>query len=324
MTFLKWPLRLELDGVPAGHYEATFSWAIADVAAIPNDPPRDVVLLDDLGNVVVDFGTGQGSPSVPCLAGRGGHSCTIGLDAASATVRDFTVRVGFPGPAPVNTPPVADDQTVATSANVPVEIILAGSDAEQCELTFSIATLPDRGELSGITDEPCQPGQGGSPNSDSARVTFQPPLEFAGTLFTFTVFDGELNSGPGTVTMNVGVAAGHHLMGTVELQGMPSPITGALVLVFHPDGTPVDSAVSDPVDGSFDMLLDQGVYDLVILKNGFLPIYYTGLDLTQDVALLAFLLGGDLNGNGVVDVNDLVVPAQNQGKDQSPAPLILP
>ena len=105
---------------------------------------------------------------------------------------------------------------------------------------------------------------------------------------------------------------------------MPSPITGALVLVFHPDGTPVDSAVSDPVDGSFDMLLDQGVYDLVILKDGFLPIYYTGLDLTQDVALLAFLLGGDLNGNGVVDVNDLVVPAQNQGKDQSPAPLILP
>ncbi len=71
----------------------------------------------------------------------------------------------------VNDLPIADDKVIATDEDTPVLITLSGSDIESCDLTFSILSGPSDGSLGTITDNPCTPG---SPNTDSATVTYTP------------------------------------------------------------------------------------------------------------------------------------------------------
>ena len=101
----------------------------------------------------------------------------------------------------VNAVPVASDATPTTDEDVSVGITLSGSDVETCELAFSIVSRPSNGTLSAITDAACTVG---TPNTDSASVTYTPNPDFNGTdTFTYTVNDGFADSAPGTVTVTV-------------------------------------------------------------------------------------------------------------------------
>ncbi|MCU0305047.1 MAG: Ig-like domain-containing protein [Thermoanaerobaculales bacterium] len=89
---------------------------------------------------------------------------------------------------PVNDPPTADPQAVSTPQNTPVAITLTGSDVENDPLTFAIGTGPSHGLASGTPPD----------------VTYTPAPGYVGPdSFTFTVFDGELYSGPATVSIMV-------------------------------------------------------------------------------------------------------------------------
>ncbi|TDR22421.1 beta strand repeat-containing protein [Marinicella litoralis] len=92
----------------------------------------------------------------------------------------------------VNVAPVANAQTTTTDDETPLTITLTGSDAEGSSLTFSIATSPATGSLGTITQL----------TTTSASVTYTPGA-VGNNDFTFTVFDGELNSSPATVSLNV-------------------------------------------------------------------------------------------------------------------------
>ena len=46
--------------------------------------------------------------------------------------------------------PEADDQTITTAEDTPVDIVLTGSDADGDQLTFAVAAGPSHGDLSGI------------------------------------------------------------------------------------------------------------------------------------------------------------------------------
>ena len=81
----------------------------------------------------------------------------------------------------------------------------------------------------------------------------------------------------------------------------------------------MDRVSSDPVQGSFGLILTEGVYNVTVEKDGFLRATMEGLEVGRDIALEVLLLAGDLNGDGVIDVIDLMVPAKNQGKTESPA-----
>ncbi len=83
-----------------------------------------------------------------------------------------------------------------------VVITLTGSDADTCELIFETAD-PVNGTLSEITDNPCVAG---SPNTDSATVTFTSEPGVCGPAqgsFTYTTNDGSATSAPATVTVDI-------------------------------------------------------------------------------------------------------------------------
>jgi PKD repeat protein len=95
----------------------------------------------------------------------------------------------------------------ATSATVGEDgsgpVALSGSDPETCELSFSIVTPPAHGTLGSITSSGsnCTPG---SPNTDSASVTYTPAANYNGSdSFTYKVNDGTGDSSAATASLTV-------------------------------------------------------------------------------------------------------------------------
>jgi VCBS repeat-containing protein len=87
-----------------------------------------------------------------------------------------------------NTAPVATAQSVSTAEDTAKVITLAGTDAENNALTYSIVTPPASGTLSGT-----------APN-----MTYTPALNYNGAVsFTFKVNDGTVDSSPATVSITV-------------------------------------------------------------------------------------------------------------------------
>lgn len=102
---------------------------------------------------------------------------------------------------PTNTAPTADDISAATNEDTALALTLSGSDAETCELTFSIVGGPSNGSLSAITDNACASG---SPNTDSASITYTPNTNFNGSdSFTYKVNDGSADSNIATASITV-------------------------------------------------------------------------------------------------------------------------
>lgn len=87
-----------------------------------------------------------------------------------------------------NAVPVAEDQSVETWQDNPVEITLTGSDVDGDELAYAIFEPPAHGDLAGTPP----------------AVIYIPDSGFVGAdSFTFTVFDGNATSIPGTVSIAV-------------------------------------------------------------------------------------------------------------------------
>ena len=88
------------------------------------------------------------------------------------------------------------------SAIASIEVTLTGSDTETCELIF-VTSNPTNGTVSEVTDQPCVPG---SPNTDSAVVTFTADPGVCGPgegVFIYTTNDGLATSPPATVTVDI-------------------------------------------------------------------------------------------------------------------------
>jgi len=89
---------------------------------------------------------------------------------------------------PVNNAPVASAQSVTTTKDTAVEIILAGTDAEGDTLTYTVVDQPSNGTLTGAV-----------PN-----LTYTPNADYNGNdSFTFKVNDGTVDSEPATVSITV-------------------------------------------------------------------------------------------------------------------------
>jgi hypothetical protein len=101
-------------------------------------------------------------------------------DSNLATVA-ITVR-------PVNDPPVAQDQAVATDEDTPLRIMLGASDVDGDALTFALLAPPAHGTLAGT----------------APSLTYTPAANYNGPdVFTFRVNDGGADSNVATVSITV-------------------------------------------------------------------------------------------------------------------------
>jgi Bacterial Ig domain len=153
------------------------------------------------------------------------------------------------------TPPSANPASASTQEDTPVPIQLSGSDAETCELTFSVVTQPAHGSLGQITNAPCV---GGSPNSDTATDTYSPAANYAGPdSFTYRVNDGLQDSTTATVTITVNAvndppAAANRSVPTTEDTPVSVQLSGS-----DPDNCELAFAIqTGPTNGSLGSISD--------------------------------------------------------------------
>ena len=110
------------------------------------------------------------------------------------------------------------------------------------------------------------------------------------------------------------------ISGTVILEGMHNLISGARITFSKGDGT-IARGFSDPEDGSFEVQLTSGIYDVTVEKDGFLLATKIGVVVNQNMTLPEVKLRwGDANGDGLIDVRDLVLSGRSLGKTESSWP----
>jgi VCBS repeat-containing protein len=122
----------------------------------------------------------------PALNYSGPDSFTFQASDASLTSMPATVSINVSF---VNTPPVAQTQSVTTAEETAKVITLVATDVETNALTYAVVTGPTYGTLSVIS---------------SNRVTYTPATNYNGLdSFTFKANDGQADSAPATVSITV-------------------------------------------------------------------------------------------------------------------------
>jgi hypothetical protein len=165
-----------------------------------------------------------------------------GNDSFTFTVNDGTVdspaaTVSITVNAPGNTAPAAHDQTVTTTLEVAVAITLTGSDPDGDAITFTVATNPTSGVLTGT-----------APN-----LTYTPNAGFTGNdSFTFVVNDGTVDSAPASVSITVNAPG--NTAPVADSQSVTTTRDAAVAIALtgsDPDGDTITfSLISTPANGT--------------------------------------------------------------------------
>ena len=154
----------------------------------------------------------------------------FGTDRFTWIARDPSLSESVPATVslmilPVNDAPVAATAEVETDEDVPVAIVLSGSDVDGDDLTYRILTSPRHGTLSGTVP----------------HLTYTPAPDFAGLdAFTFKVFDDALaESNLATVALVVRPVDDPPAVHAGADQTVTLPAFGSLAgVVTDPDGPP--------------------------------------------------------------------------------------
>jgi VCBS repeat-containing protein len=193
--------------------------------------------------------TRPGNPAIQLAPGYSDTNRTICVVGFQSGSRDLIGNYTAP---PVNTAPTANNAADATSEDTPKTITLSGSDAQQCELGFSIVSGPANGSLGAIANNTCTSG---SPNTDTATVVYTPNSNYSGSdTFTYRVNDGTLDSNTATVSITVNAVddppvAADDSATVTEDSG--SNAIDVLANDTDPDGGPKTvQAVTQPTNGS--------------------------------------------------------------------------
>jgi len=140
----------------------------------------------------------------------------------------------------INTPPVANAQSVTVTMNTAKSITLTSSDADGDTRTYVIVTNPGHGSLSGL-------------NASTGAVTYTPTSGYSGPdSFTFKANDGHDDSNIATVTITVvgaptanaqTVAVSHNTAKAITLTGS-DPNTPPKSLTYIVTAIPTHGALS--------------------------------------------------------------------------------
>jgi hypothetical protein len=166
-----------------------------NVAAVDNEWIGLTAPATAGGQSFVSWAGTSGGPNFT-TSGPGNRAICVEGENASG-LRRLTATYATPS----NTAPTAANVSDSTNEDTPKAITLSASDAQQCELTFSIVSGPTNGTLGSIANNACASG---SPNTDTASVTYTPNANFSGSdSFTYKVNDGALDSNTATVSITV-------------------------------------------------------------------------------------------------------------------------
>ncbi len=176
------------------------------IAVLGNDTDPDADPLTTTG--VTDPPHGSAA-----IQGNGSVLYTPDANYSGPDSFDYTVSDGTGGSdvgtvsvtvTPVNDAPTAAPKSATTTSPNAVTVTMTGTDVETCNLTFQVVQGPLNGSLSTITNAACVAG---SPNADSATVTYTPNAGFVGNeQFTYRTSDGTTTSGTVAVTITVTAA----------------------------------------------------------------------------------------------------------------------
>jgi len=165
----------------------------------------------------------------------------VGLHDVTFSVTDGTLTDSETVPFSISGAhaPVANAQSVSTNQNTETDITLTGYDSQGHNLTYTVASQPTHGTLSGIT-----------PN-----ITYTPDTDYTGSdAFTFTVNDGTTDSSASTVSIMVSAPAPGNNAPTANAQSVSTneSVARAITLTgFDPDSNPLTySVVTQPSNGT--------------------------------------------------------------------------
>ncbi|RKY36091.1 MAG: hypothetical protein DRP73_03945, partial [Candidatus Omnitrophota bacterium] len=165
---------------------------VIDVLANDNDPDGDSLTIQSVtdpphgvARIAGDHIEYTPDPDYPNPEDSGQDSFQYTISDGNGGTDTATVTVTVNN---VNDPPVAQDQSVNTDEDTPVDITLVATDADGDSLTYAIVTQPSHGTLTGTP-----------PN-----VTYTPDANYNGPdSFTFKANDGKTDSNIATVSITV-------------------------------------------------------------------------------------------------------------------------
>jgi uncharacterized repeat protein (TIGR02059 family) len=199
------------------------------------------------GTVVLKDADALDMNNVTAFKGNATAATGLVVVAYNDTTRRYWHADVLAGGPPPNPPPTANATSASTTTGQPVAVGLSGSDSGTCELAFSIVSGPSHGSLGSIANAACTAG---SPNTDTASVTFTPTAGYSGPdSFTYRVNDGTSDSAPATATLTVsGTDTSPPVRGTPTVNGASLAIGYDEPL--DPASEPAGSAYSVLVGGS--------------------------------------------------------------------------
>jgi len=205
-----------------------------------------------------------------------------------------------------NSAPVANDQSVITTVDTPIDITLSASDLNGDPLTYAIVTSPSQGILS----------------ETPPVVTYTPNSGFVGSdNFTFKVNDSSADSNQATVSITI--TDNHYPI--ADAIGDKSVNEGEFleytISATDPDGDPLTYSVSNlPSGASFDpnnqTFSWAPRYDQAGVYSVHFEVYDGQLTDSEDVTITVVQLyeDWDINGDGAADVLDMVLVGQHWGE----------
>ena len=188
--------------------EATLTITVNPINDLPLGVPQNVTTPEDSSVVILLTGSDVEGDT---LTFRIDDSPTSGNVSGTPPEITYTPNPDFSGPDsftfiandgsddslpvivsinvnPVNDSPVADDQSIETVEDASIALTLTAADIDGDDVTFTISTPPENGNLTGVTPD----------------LIYTPNPNFNSTdTFMFTVNDGIIDSPPATVTVTV-------------------------------------------------------------------------------------------------------------------------